>query len=298
LLGRRLLPGRDPIRADETASRAGAVRTWLRQVRVPDWAHFLPVPLATFDPHGGPGALLAAARGVVIAFAILAFGYLLNSVSDRRMDLDVRKNPFIVAGTSRHRYSLVALVSLTVLLAAFSPWPAQLAALSCLTIGWIYSTGPRIKSIPIVGSLANLGNFGPLLFVGMQHPSLPPRFGWVALVFSAILLQNQLIHEAGDAIEDRGGGVHTTWLTLGSGWTTAGAALLGLIAAVGAARTVSPARSTLVAVGVGAAFGVVFPLLLAWRGRHPQQAARLRLIHRWCALPFGAALFAAWRWAL
>ncbi len=277
---------------------AGAIRTWFRQVRARDWAHFLPLPLATFEPHAGAGAWLAAARGVAIAFAILAFGYLLNSVSDRKMDLDARKNPFIVAGAGEHRYSLVALVLAVLLLAAFSPWPAQLAALSCLTIGWIYSMGPRIKSVPVVGTLANLGNFGPLLFVGMPHASLPPRFGWVALAFCAILLQNQLIHEAGDAVEDRGGGVRTTWLTLGPRWTSAAAALLGLAAAAAAAATVSTLQPPLVAAGVGTTFGVAFPLLLARQGPQSPQAARLRLVHRWFALLFGAALFAAWRWAV
>src|SRR5215472_851309 len=156
---------------------ADALRAWLHRVRFAHWAHFLALPLASVDLHNrGSADVLAAARGVAIAFVVLAFGYLLNSVSDRRMDLDVRKNPFIVPGAGEHRYSLATLFAIGVLLALLSPWPAQLAALSSLAFGSMYSMGPRIKSIGFLGTAANVGNFAPLLFVGMSTPSLPPHF--------------------------------------------------------------------------------------------------------------------------
>jgi 4-hydroxybenzoate polyprenyltransferase len=272
------------------------LRVWVDRVRLRHWAHFLLLPLATFDPAPGLAeAGLAAARGIVIAFAILAFGYLINQVSDRGMDLDPRKNPF-VADDSQQWLSLAVLLAVALLLATQSPWPAQLATLSCLVFGYVYSMGPRIKSTPILGSLANFGNLGPLLFVGMATPALPPRFGALVLAFAAILLQNQLIHEAGDAVEDRGGGVRTTWLSFGPTWTSAMAAGLGVVATLATARLVHPGAAAALASLSAALFGASFPLLLARRGSDWRKATRLRIAHRWCAATFGALLFAAWRW--
>jgi 4-hydroxybenzoate polyprenyltransferase len=166
-----------------------------------------------------------------------------------------------------------------------------------LAFAWVYSMGPRLKRIPLVGSLANLGNFAPLLFVGMHGDALPAGFAAVAVAFCAILLQNQLIHEAGDATEDRGGGIRTTWLTLGPAWTTALAAALGLVAAVAAAGAVSPALRAPAALLSAAVFAAAHPLLLWRRAADPPAAARLRLTQRAWAVLFGAALYLAWRWS-
>ena len=75
----------------------------------------LPLPLATFDA-GVPldAALLAAARGIANAFAILAFGFLLNAVSDRHVDRDPRKNPLLVPGHGGYKASLVVLPAVNV----------------------------------------------------------------------------------------------------------------------------------------------------------------------------------------
>jgi 4-hydroxybenzoate polyprenyltransferase len=282
------------------APTAHAIGAWFGRVRLRHWAHFLLLPLATFDPRGPHwGASLASVRGIASAFAILAFGYLLNSVADRRMDIDVRKNPFIVPGTGEHRYSLTGLLGISLGLAALSPWPAQLATASSLVFGCIYSMGPRLKSIPVAGSLANIGNFAPLLFVGMRDTALPPHFGYVVAAFSGLLLQNQLIHEAADQVEDRFGGLRTTWLAVGPRWTSLIAGVAGLGATVAAACIAGSMRPTMPIVGAGGvSFVVAFPLLLARRGIEPDRAARLRVTHRWCALMFGAALYAAWQWAV
>jgi len=288
-----LEPGRPP------AAPPRALAAWWQRARVGRWVHFLVLPLAAFDPQGiGDGALLAAARGVASAFALLAFGFLLNSVADREMDLDARKNPFIAGGAAidrRVRAALAALAAASLLLALAAPWPAQVATVVCLLFAWTYSMGPRLKRIPLVGSLANVGNFGPLLFVGMHGAALPPRFGAVAVSFSAVLLQNQLIHEAGDAAEDRRGALRTTWLTLGPAWTAALTAALGLGAAAAAAWVAGPGLASAAALATGAVFGLAFPAALAWRGRQAEVAARLRLAHRGAAVLFGAALYAVWR---
>ncbi|MEO8604266.1 MAG: UbiA family prenyltransferase [bacterium] len=274
-----------------------SARAFLRLCRVRDWLHFLPLPLATFDPSPPLAAgLFAAARGVASAFTILAFGYLINSIADRHMDLDARKNPLILRGAGEHGWSLAGLLGLSLLLAAVAPWPAQLAGLLCLAILYAYSAGPRLKAVPIVGSLMNVGNFTPLLFVGMRGTTLAPRFWWVVLAFAGLLLQNQFIHEGADQVEDRGGRLRTTWLTLGRRWTAVLAALSGLSAAAAAVHLAPPAAARLFGYAGVALFAATFPLLLARLGDDWRQVARLRLTQRWAAALFGSALFVAWHW--
>lgn len=269
----------------------------LRLYRVREWAHILPLPLATYDAQVEPSiALIAAARGVANAFAILAFGFLLNAVSDRHVDRDARKNPLILPGAVEYRSSLVALPAASLGLAVFSPWPAMLATLVCLILGCVYSVGPRLKSVPVAGSLINAAGFTPILFLGMAGPSLPPRLGYLTVAFAALLLQNQLIHEAGDRIEDRASGIRTTWLTLGPRWTALFAALAGVGAFVGAVYVVPGME--IVTGAVAAAFVIVFPLLLAWPELTASQAARLRVAHRWCAVIVGAVLYISWRFGV
>ena len=285
------------ITAPEPAvPRSSALLNLLRLYRAPEWVHILPLPLATFDA-GVPlaTALLAAARGVANAFTILAFGFLLNAVSDRHVDRDARKNPLLVPGHGGYKTSLVVLPAVSVALAALSPWPVQLATAWCLVLGCVYSIGPRLKAIPVAGTLTDAAGFAPILFLGMARPSLPPGFGTVAIAFAALLLQNQLIHEAGDRIEDEASGIRTTCLTLGPRWTALVAACAGAVATVATASGVARLGYVSVPAVVGIAFIAAFPLLLAWDGLTAGRAARLRVVHRWCAVVVGAALYVAWR---
>jgi 4-hydroxybenzoate polyprenyltransferase len=272
------------------------LRELLRLYRAPEWLHMLPLPLATFDASAPLGtALLAAARGIANAFAILAFGFLLNAVSDRQVDRDPRKNPLLVSGHGRYKPSLVVLPAVSLTLAAFSPWPVQLATAWCLTLGCLYSIGPRLKALPVVGTVTDAAGFTPILFLGMTGPSLPPGFSTVVIAFAALLLQNQLIHEAADRVDDAASGIRTTWLTLGPRWTALLVACAGGVVTVVTASAGAPFWYASVGVAVGAVFIFAFPLLVAWDGLSAGRAARLRVIHRWCAVLLGAALYAAWR---
>lgn len=279
--------------ANQTDSTVGRIA---RLYRVRDWIHFLALPFATIDTQVAlVSSLLPVGRGVASAFAILSFGYLLNCIADRNMDRDSRKNPLIAPDFAEPRYLLAIPLVVSLLLAAFSPWPAQVSTVVSLTCLVVYSAGPRVKSIPIVGSLVNVGNFAPLLFVGMGNTPLPVDFAFLVWAFSGLLLQNQLIHEAADQVEDRAGDVHTTWLTLGPRWTAALAALSALIAIAAAVRFV-PEGGAVPVAGIGVVvFGVIFPVLLATYGPEPERAPQLRILHRWCALLFGAALYLVWR---
>ncbi len=275
---------------------ADALAGWFERIHLRRWAHFLPVPLASFDPAAPRAdALLAAARGVASAFAILAFAYLLNAVSDRGMDLDARKNPFIGPVSFEYRYSLAGLLAASAVLAGLSPWPARIAIAVCMVLACLYSIGPRLKRLPVAGSVTNALGFPFLLFLGMPAASLPAGFAALAIAFTALLFENQLIHEAADRIEDRAGGIRTSWLTFGSRWTALVVALSGLIAVAAAASVVPAAQWPVAIAGATAVFGLAFPLLLAWRGMDPRQAAQLRLAHRWCAVAFGAFAYAVWR---
>ena len=272
------------------------IRHLLRLYRVRDWIHILPVPLASFDLYAPRGsAWLAAGRGVASAFVILAFGFLLNSVSDRQVDRDGRKNPLIIAGAAGYQYSLAVLLVLSLALAAVSPVPARLAIVSCLVLGVVYSVGPRLKSVPVAGSLTNAAGYTLMLFFGMSSATLPAGFGYVALVYATLLLQNQLMHEAGDQFEDRASGIRTTWLTLGPRWTALMSAFAGLGATIAAVHIVPRAAVVPVVTIASMIFVVAFPLLLSWPRLKAREAARLRVMQRWCAVVLGAGLYAAWR---
>jgi len=285
-----------PVAVSVRPALRRTIRDLLRLYRVRDWIHMLPVPLATFDLYAPRGrAWLAAGRGVASAFVILAFGFLLNSVSDRQVDRDGRKNPLIIAGAAGYQYSLAVLLVLSLALAAVSPVPARLAIVSCLVLGVVYSVGPRLKSVPVAGSLTNAAGFTLMLFFGMSSATLPAGFGYVALVYATLLLQNQLMHEAGDQLEDRASGIRTTWLTLGPRWTALMAAFAGLGATIAAAHIVPRAAVVPVVAIASMIFVVAFPLLLSWPRLKTREAARLRVIQRWWAVVFGAALYAAWR---
>jgi 4-hydroxybenzoate polyprenyltransferase len=265
------------------------LRDGLRLLRFRAWAHFLPLPLAGLDP-AAPNAP-ALARGVAAAFCILGFGYLANAVGDRGMDRDRAKNPLVGRAPPRLGGTLAALALIALLLAANGPLALLAAALS-LSSGWAYSLGPRLKRVPLLGTLMNVLNFAPLLCLGLGGTRLPSPLAWLLPAFAALLVQNQLLHEAADAAEDRAGAVRTTFLALGP----VGA---GMLAAMAAALVMAAAGRALAFGGrppawallLGAPFLMVFPALLAWRGRSAVHMARARVAQRCCAAAAGLLLF-------
>jgi 4-hydroxybenzoate polyprenyltransferase len=261
--------------------------SWLRRTRVGRWVHFLALPLAGFDAHGGLPAIAAALRGVIVAFAVLAFGYTLNALADREMDRPA-KNPFAASGTPPlTRMLLAGLAGSALLASAGAPLGARVATMVALASGVVYSVGPRLKRLPIVGSLANLTNFAPLLWVGESDGAASRSLGSLAVAFACLLLQNQLIHEAADREEDVAGGVCTTVATLGptlAAWIAAG---LGLVLVLDAHAGGLPTwLLTLV-------FAALFPLALARGGLDAPAMARLRLAHRLASFAAGVTLYVA-----
>ncbi len=265
----------------------------LRLLRFRAWARFLVLPVAGLELSEHPAAsALALGRGLVIAFCVLGFGYLANSVGDRTMDRDPSKNPLLGGwrDDALVRRALVLLALGALLASVAGPASVRLATLICLTSGWAYSLGPRLKGVPLIGTLMNVANFAPLLYVGVGAAGAPERLGWLLPAFAALLVQNQLLHEAADAPEDRAGALRTTFLQLGQVASALLAAASGAVVLMVALRVLlrcgwSPAFALL-----AMPFVVLFPALLAWRGSAPAEMARLRVAQRWSAAVCGALL--------
>jgi 4-hydroxybenzoate polyprenyltransferase len=281
--------------ADAVApSPAAAVRPegWLELVRFRQWAHFLVLPLAGVELEqpslrGG----LALARGVLIAAFVLAFGYLANALGDREMDRDPAKNPLVHRREDDRRLALyiLSLACAALALAATGPPVVAAAAACCIFSGWAYSLGPRLKAKPFLGTLMNAGNFAPLLLMGVASV-VPDRIGSILPTFVALLLQNQLLHEAADAPEDRGGGVCTTLLAVGPRGAALLAAACGFVVVWVAMGVVTQRGWPIALALVMLVYVVVFPALLARDGRSPERMARWRVAHRWAAAATGALI--------
>ena len=262
------------------SAAAFAVRL-VRAIRLRDWWHFLLLPIAS----GGPVA--AVARGGGIAFGILAFGYLINGLSDRKVDGDQRKNPLTLVEPGAALVA-VAFAALALALSFTGPLAVTLATLCSLTAGTLYSVGPRLKRFPLVGTLANAACFAPLLWVGVPDGAPRSDLARLAGLFVLLLLQNQLIHEAADRNDDERGLVLTTVRAVGrrvAGLVTAG---LGL-------GMVLLAPHLALALALLAVFVAFFPAALFLRGDEVAAMRTLRLVHRVACILAGGALFGVLR---
>ncbi len=254
-----------------------------RAVRPQHWLHFMVLPVASWDPAAPLGvSLTALARGALICAAVLAFGYLINTISDRDLDRDARKNPLVgVAKPSALHYAVAAALPWVALVAAWlSPTPVLYATLTAISAGTLYSVGPRLKSLPGVGSLLNVGCFAPLLLLGLSSETVPEARWLLVTCFSLLLLQNQLIHEAADAEDDRGGGVRTTFQLLGARATALLLGALGLLLLGVSVELLRRSAAPLWLAAYAAPFVLWFPWALMRRAPHRSHAQALRVQHR------------------
>lgn len=281
-------------RAPEVDVLQLGVTEWLRAIRLRHWLHFLLLPLAGLDLAQGLQVNLAAQlRGWVIGFAVLSFGYLLNGLADRHMDGNARKNPLTRAQPSRSvLWVTVLMAALAIGAALTGPAPVLVATALALTSGVVYSVGPRLKRLPVLGTALNVVHFAPLLWVGLPTGGDPEGMGVLTVCFSALLLQNQLLHEASDSEDDRRGRLLTTFLLVGQRWSAALLAALGLmlVGAVASAPALRPLAWLLAGVHL-----IAFPLIF-FRGK--VRPSTLRRVHRWMALAAGALVYLALRTGL
>jgi len=262
---------------------------WIARIRARQWLHFLVLPLAGYEGAAPiQQTVVAFGRGILIAFGVLSFGYLLNAVADRRMDRDAGKNPLTADAQIASCIPVLLMLAVAPLsLAMTAPRTVLFATVLCLLSGVVYSVGPRLKCVPIVGTAINTANFAPLLWVGVGVTA-PSNLPGITALFCALLLQNQLLHEGADATEDRFGNVRTTFLTLGPSGAAVAAAVVGAGIVASTWWLVGPviAVSTVLPI-----FGVLVPCLVWTRGASPTRMASARRWHRWASAVVGALAF-------
>jgi 4-hydroxybenzoate polyprenyltransferase len=266
------------LRPNAEVSRALALGG--RALRVRQWLHFVPLPLA-----GAPGLVSGACPKGPVLWACLAgalclgCAYGINAHADRATDASRRKNPLV--GVTASGWALApALACGGLALAAAVPSGGVAAAAVSVVAGVVYSVGPRIKRWPVIGSLANVAIFAPLLL--LVGGARPYGFWGMFVVFAALLLQNQLLHERADAAEDRRAGVRTSAQVLGdAGVPAVGRGLAGLGAAAAVMWLAWP----------GALAAIVGLALGAWL-MGQAEPARARRRHRAVALATGAIVYA------
>lgn len=272
------------LRAD-AAARGGTARGELalgvRALRARQWAHFVPLPLAgapladLFSGTLSKGHVLWACLGGALC---LGWAYGLNAHADRGTD-GRRKNP--LAGRPTGALALLpALACGPLALLAASQSGGVGPALVSLSAGALYSAGPQLKRRPGVGTLANVAIFAPLLaLVGAPRP---PGFVGVLAVFTALLLQNQLVHERADEAEDRRAGAYTSAQWLGRAGVARAGRWLALVGSVVALAWLGPSAGLAGAIGLASGAWLI--------GQAEPASARRR--HRALALLTGAAVYA------
>jgi 4-hydroxybenzoate polyprenyltransferase len=268
--------------------RAGShARGWLRLLRVREWAHFLLLPLAAFEPSRGIAGIFALARGFLIAGSVLGFGYLLNALADRKTDRP-GKNPLLETDVADAWVAVLLLGGIAAGASAWGPPVVRVATALCLASGAAYSVGPRIKQWPLLGTLANATNFAPLLWVASLGEPPSPWMTPLTAAFCCLLLESQLLHEAADRAEDQAAGVRTTVIFLGDGGAAVLAgALGGMLGAL-----IWRCADALVAAPLIVLYAGVFPVALARRGLDSACMTRVRGAHRLSALAAGAWILA------
>jgi len=262
------------------------VRALLSTMRTSQWAHFLLLPLTAF--RVGNVTSRALALGLVGAFTSLAYAYGINAIADRHSDLRVEKNPLCGQREIPRlvRWTVGAMATLALLIASVASPIAGIALIVSLIASTLYSVGPRAKSVPFFGALANALIFVPLLYVGVGPTPLGETLQstlLIAIVFTIMLLQNQLVHELADAREDALARDRTTAMVLGDGRARSGCVLLGV---AGSAAVLAVNGVSFDSVIAAAAM-----LLCGGLAKLSLPPSLLRVAHRLVSMALGAVLF-------
>ena len=266
--------------------------TLFRFLRVRDWYYFLPLILLAVRLDDLSPLRLAA--GIALAAACLGYAYGWNNLKDASLDRSWEKNPLTgesaVPPTKVLAAILVGLAGGGLLCAAGLGTVVLLAVGVQLVGSTLYSGGPRLKGLPVVGTMTNIWIFAPICFFAADGP-FPDGFWVFTGLFSLVLIQNQLIHEVVDIDEDRADGVRTTALLLGPTATWAAVVMLGLAGAV-TIGYIGSRTEIFWAFALEALPLIGFTLwlpLAALRGRDP---AALRRLQRGVGLLSGALVWA------
>lgn len=282
------------MRVEQASQTITRVAGALSVLRARQWVHFIVLPAAALDraalsSSSFPRAITRLAIAAGASALALGYAYGINAVADRGSDEASGKNPLAgAASVPAEVFFVVAAAAVFALAASLLLGPYALAlTVASLTAATLYSVGPRMKSLPILGLVFNTGIFAPLLGIAIADAdhAAPPAYGVLASTFIALILQNQLLHESADAREDARGGVLTTARLLGPRGTkfaVLSVAVPGVTLAFALAPAPLVAWTAITALALGAA-----PALTA------SSPARARIAHRWIATAGGAAVFAA-----
>ena len=270
-------------------------RDFLRLYRVLDWLHFLPLPLAGW--LAGDARSARALVGSIVGWGCaLAYMSAINQAFDDQLDRHAGKNP---VGARFHRRGAI-LLSLppavaAVLVVAWLAPAGLLPMLLLLGAATVYSAPPRLKRVPVVGTLWNIVIALPALFLADRAPLDRPPLRALVGLFALLLLVSQLIHEAEDREDDRAGGVSTLAVLMGARGALGAAALClaalpGVTFVLGAGLT---HRAPLVA-GTALFSAGWLAALAAFVRRGDLRGLRVvRLRYRYAALVLGALAFLA-----
>jgi 4-hydroxybenzoate polyprenyltransferase len=257
--------------------------------------HFLPLPLAGWvADREREGARVLAGAAIGWAFA-LAYTSAINQAFDDRLDARQRsKNPVGPTFDRRRAVALALppLVAALIALATLAPSGLAIGA-TMMAAATLYSAPPRLKRIPVVGTLWNVVIGVPgLFFAGWPRAPEPP-FKLLVGLFATLLLGSQLIHEAQDRDDDSG---HVRTVATEVGRRAAlGAAMLVVLAAPAIAWWLGArVEHRLPIAGACAIFSVTWAALLAAHLRTEDVARlkRLRLWYRYAAVALGGVVFA------
>lgn len=274
--------------------RAAAWRRAWRALRGSGWWYFCLLPLVSVvgDARGDSGELLRLAGSVVVAGLCLAYAYGFNGITDRGMDRDAAKNSLAgLVEVPPEAAFLVAACAVVALAIAAALTPVAFAGTGMsLVAATLYSAQPRLKAVPVVGTLVNGLIFVPLPFLASLGPPSPTMV-FLACCFYALVTQNQILHEISDSQEDAIGGVRTTGVVVGPAGVRMIAVVLGPLAALVLWRLHLVGAVAALAAAVGLCGGATMVAL-----GDAESAGRLRVTHRWYSLVVGAVLFALVAW--
>lgn len=268
-------------------------RDLVRLYRVRDWLHFLPLPMAGWIA-GDTRAPTALAGGVAAWAMALAYMSAVNQAFDDRLDRP-GKNP-VGARLSRRTallWSLPAALGSLVVSVAWAPSRWHVTAL-LLVAATAYSAPPRLKRVPLVGTLWNVVLALPGLTLADAPRAAHPSFGALAGTFSLMLLASQLIHEAADRDDDRVGGVSTIAVVAGArGALFAAALCLAALTPVAWWLARAMAHRALFTAAL-CLFAAPWSAALTSRAlrNDPHELRALRLRYRHTAVAAGAVAFA------
>lgn len=271
-------------------------RDCIRLYRVTDWLHFLPLPLAGWC-CSSTRSVASLVGGTLAWMLSLAFMSGINQAFDDRLDLATpAKNPVGRRFSRRQalQFALFPALGIFPLLAWLSP-RGLVPGLIVFVVATLYSAPPRLKRVPVLGTILNIAIGVPGLFFAGAASLDTGAFRLFVALFALLLLVSQLIHEAEDRSDDRSGGITTIAVLAGTSGALGLAAVLLVSMPLFAwlfSRGLDK-RGLVIAGATLFSSAWVFALVSRIVRADLTGLRQVRLNYRYAALALGAAVFAA-----